>query len=219
MELNPHDLIRIAKPDNLVADRALPEWAIFSLKNAPFVVVRRSHQPDNFVAVGVRGLQRGQRLAAWLKRSEVQEIVTPDMLVFPGNWKTEYYDELSKPILTLKKITPILNRTNLPWGPTGSTGFELATGVKTLTENGDLDLVLNVAEPLPIKYAVSLLEKLNSISLVRLDIQLNTPLGGTSLQDYVISQTVLVKTMAGPMLVKPSALWSDARVSGTLITT
>jgi phosphoribosyl-dephospho-CoA transferase len=210
MELNPHDLIRIANLDHLVtAQPDLPEWAVFSLVKAPYVVVRRSPQPNGFAAVGIRGLQRGQRLAAWLKYSDIQEIVRPNMLIADENWKVQYANELSKPILSLKKITSIMNQTGLCWGPTGSAGFELATGIKTLTENSDLDVILTAERPLPIEYAASLLKELESVALVRLDIQLNTPLGGSSLKEYITSATVLVKTLSGPLLVKPSVLWSS----------
>jgi len=209
MELNPHDLINIAKTDDLVTDHPLLPWAVSSLADAPYVVVRRSIPPKGFAAVGIRGFQRGQRMAASLKLQDIQEIVRPHMLICDKNWKAAYPNELSKPILTLQKIIPVMNETGLYWGPTGSTGFELMSGIKTLTENSDLDLVINADSPLSISYAALLLKKLEALAVTRLDIQLNTPLGGSSLKEYINSTMVLVKTLTGPKLVKPSALWDN----------
>jgi phosphoribosyl-dephospho-CoA transferase len=207
MELNPHDLINIAKTDDLVTEQPLLPWAVSSLANAPYVVVRRSIPQKGFAAVGIRGFKRGQRIAASIKFQDIQEIIKPHMLISDKNWKIPNPDE-SNVIRTLQKVMPVMNETGLYWGPTGSTGFELASGVKTLTENSDLDLMIGAPKPLSIPYAALLLKKMEQVALVRLDIQLNTPLGASSLKDYVNSSLVLVKTMTGPQLMKPSALWN-----------
>ncbi|MCZ4225100.1 malonate decarboxylase holo-ACP synthase [Pedobacter rhodius] len=210
MELRPHDLIRIDQLQNLVTDLQIPLWAKEAMLIAPYVVVRRAAWRNELIPVGLRGGKRGERLAAWLKFSDVCEIITPEQLVYPENWKISESD-LSDPIVSLKKITGILKSEDFHWGPTGSAGFELATGIKTLTSNSDLDLVLRVSKPLSLKLAASLLSHLNRESLVRLDIQLDTPKGGVSLSEYVGSPTVLVKTSRGPVIIKSDALWAEEK--------
>jgi phosphoribosyl-dephospho-CoA transferase len=209
MELNPHDLIRVSNRHDLITAHPLPAWAEISLTAAPYVVVCRSTQREAFVTVGIRGPQRGQRLAATLKLSAVQEVIRPGLLTAPEHWKNDIRDPLSNPLWSLKGITPILNQTGLYWGPTGSAAFELATGIKTITTCSDLDLMLKASKPFPVEYAVGLLNELESVSISRLDIQLNTPLGGASLKEYVTSAIVLVKTETGPVLVKQSELWRN----------
>ncbi|MDR6548167.1 phosphoribosyl-dephospho-CoA transferase [Chryseobacterium rhizosphaerae] len=207
MELTPHDLIRIYNQDDLLTDASLPEWAVSALVHAPYAVVRRAPSKNGLIPVGIRGSKKNERLPAWLISSVVYEVISPEMLVSPLQWKIKQH-ELNPSILSLKSITPILNQEKLYWGPTGSTAFELATGIKTLTEESDLDLVLRYNNPLPIAEGLSLLDKLNKEAGVRLDIQLETPLGGVSLAEYVNSTTVLVKTLTGPMIVDRKTLWS-----------
>ena len=93
------------------------------------------------------------------------------------------------------------------WGPTGSTGFELATGVFTVNKSSDLDLLIEVPVMMSVYEATSLLRAMESIATARIDIQLITPKGSVSMSEYVHSETVLLKTTAGPVLQHTSALW------------
>lgn len=185
----------------------MPDWASEAVLAAPFAVLRRAAWRDDLVPVGIRGNKRGERLAAWLKLSNIHEVVTPEFLVNPEHWKIAQTDSRAQ-VLSLKNITEILKAKNLYWGPTGSAGFELATGVKTINTESDLDLILRFSSPLSVQLADSLLTELTRQSLVRLDIQLDTPKGGVSLSEYVSSPTVLVKTQYGPIIAKTSEVWS-----------
>jgi phosphoribosyl-dephospho-CoA transferase len=93
------------------------------------------------------------------------------------------------------------------WGPTGSCGFELATGIRTLTAASDLDLVIEAPSMIPLPAAISLLASLEAQATVRLDVQLNTPAGGVTLKEYNRGGSVLVKTSAAPVIKPFLSLW------------
>jgi phosphoribosyl-dephospho-CoA transferase len=210
MELNPHDLIRIDSPKDVLTDLPFPDWAAEALRNAPYVVVRRATSPAGLIPVGIRGRKRGQRLAAWLNPVAVQEVITPQMLASDELWNVER-NEFNNSLRSLQNIAPVLNQEGLCWGPTGSTGFQLATSVETLTANSDLDLTIRLDRKLTVSDATLLLAKLNAEALIRLDVQLEIPMGCFSLAEYVNSSTVLVKTASGPLLVERVDLWNGAR--------
>ena len=92
---------------------------------------------------------------------------------------------------------------NLPlaYGPTGSIGFELASGLPTATSTSDLDLLIRAPERLPMQLAKKLIT-IFSGSLCRVDVQLETPRGAVSLAEYASGQTpLLLRQNDGPILV------------------
>ncbi|RYZ17107.1 MAG: phosphoribosyl-dephospho-CoA transferase, partial [Sphingobacteriales bacterium] len=107
----------------------------------------------------------------------------------------------------LQYITPVLEQTGYQWGPTGSAGFELATGAPALNNNSDLDLVIDLPAPVTIESASLLMSSLEKSSSVPLDVQMNTPSGGVSLREFIRSEIVLVKTCCGPGLQHIQSLW------------
>lgn len=207
MELKPHDLLKIRGMDALDASQPFPEWVQQSLNDAPFVVVRRAEASVISVPVGIRGEYRGQRFGTWLKANGISEVISPYILANPVNWKADYHDTLPATIATLKMIIPVLNASGFRWGPTGSTGFELATGIPVLKATSDLDLVISADSYISVSDAAALLQQLQDIATVRLDIQLETPLGGVALTEYVNAGIVMIKTLNGPVLAKSSTLW------------
>lgn len=207
MELSAHDLLKIKAAEDLQTDTPLPDWAIKSLKLAPYVVVRRADTKNGLIPVGIRGNQRGQRIAAWVQPENVTEVITPYRLTNPDCWKINYDKNPPEAVYSLKQLISVFEKTALNWGPTGSTAFELASGVKTLKDSSDLDLVIQVPNPLSHKDAQALLEKLRKLASVQMDVQLLTPVGGVSLAEYAGAETVLVKTKSGPLLSKISELW------------
>jgi phosphoribosyl-dephospho-CoA transferase len=217
MELSPHDLIRVNSLKDVLTDLPFPTWAMEALRLAPYVVVRRAISPAGLIPVGIRGRKRGERLAAWLVATTVQEVITPQTLALRADWDLER-NGLNNSLRSLENIAPLLNSDGLCWGPTGSTAFELTTGVKTLTANSDLDLTIRFDKMLTVNDATFLLAKLNAEALVRLDVQLETPVGGVSLAEYVKSSTVLLKTASGPLLVERTDLWNGARFNHSAIT-
>jgi phosphoribosyl-dephospho-CoA transferase len=99
----------------------------------------------------VRGMTRSQRFAAWLAVADVAERRLPEELwdsvenrPTPGlayaleRTRTEAVPALA----ALARVAPLLARHGYRWGPGGSIGFELATGVAIAPESSDLDVIL-----------------------------------------------------------------------------
>ena len=104
---------------------------------------------------------------------------------------------------TLHTVRPVLDDTGLPWGPTGSVGFELATELPTATPVSDLDLLVRI--PRGSSGVLTLLAALHrefrSLA-VRVDCQIETLSGAVALAELVGGQSdVVVRTDAGPRLV------------------
>jgi phosphoribosyl-dephospho-CoA transferase len=187
----PHDLLWI--PADVL--ESAPDWVRGALAQAPVVVVRRARIEGGRIPVGVRGPSRAERFAAFVGPECVLERVRPDEL-------------LSRPRLrdlpalrALDRIAEAWRHLELPWGPTGSTGFELATGVPALTASSDLDLVIDTRSPLSRREAQALLAVADRQDLP-VDVRLETPLGSVALREFAThSNQVLMKTNDGPRLV------------------
>ncbi len=208
MELKAHYLVKIRGVDDLTTDYHFPHWVTASLHRSPFVVIRRAENKNGCVPVGIRGRERGQTCAAWLSPDKAVDVITPYSLVCPNNWKAAYSIDTPATVRSLQLVTPLMQGTGYKWGPTGSTGFELATGAPTLRDTSDLDLLIDVPEILNITLARGLMDSLEKMALVRLDIQMNTPRGGVAFKEYIRSKDVLIKTSTGPVIQHTHSLWS-----------
>ena len=102
----------------------------------------------------------------------------------------------------LARVAPILARRGYRWGPGGSVGFELATGVPTATLSSDLDVILRQDRRLEPDAAADLRAALaEAADPARIDVLLETPRGGVSLADLAARPAqVLVRTPDGPRL-------------------
>jgi len=216
MELRPHDLIRIRGVEDLFhglpfpgLEGATPPWAKESLQLAPWIVIRRAAGKDGLIPVGVRGRERGLRFATWLSPDRILNVISPKMLISSTNWKMTYPNGLPQPIQSLRAITPFLQASVCSWGPTGSVAFELATGIPSIKDASDLDLVLEMPKPITVPAARSLLTVMEALSSVRLDVQMNTPAGAVALKEYCKSGNVLVKTALAPVLRETTTLWKQ----------
>ncbi len=143
-----HDLIRPLEPIALTADAPAPSWLGPALERAPWVVIRRGPVWDGMIPVGARGSARHQRFAAFLSVAEIAERLSPEDL---GD--SRYAIELKRrdavpALAALARVAPILACRGFRWGPGGSVGFEIATGVATATASSDLDLILRHERPL-----------------------------------------------------------------------
>ncbi len=100
----------------------------------------------------------------------------------------------------LARVAVLLSQRGYCWGPGGSIGFELATGVPTATWSSDLDLVLRRDCRLEANEAARLLELLaEAAAPARVDVIVETPAGGVLLADLARSPTqVLLRTPDGP---------------------
>jgi phosphoribosyl-dephospho-CoA transferase len=206
-----HDLIQLREPTAVTADGQVPPWVEAALRRAPWVVVRRGRIQAGGIPVGLRGLTRAQRFAAWLAAADVAERRSPEEL-----WDTvenrpapglasapEQTRAEAVPALTaLARVAPLLALRGYRWGPSGSVGFELATGIATATASSDLDVILRPAGRLGTDEARALQAELaEAAAPARIDALLETPRGGVSLADLAAAPTcVLVRTPDGPRL-------------------
>jgi phosphoribosyl-dephospho-CoA transferase len=196
----PHDLLRVSGAAVLPTDA--PAWALDALSHAPWVVVRRAPASEDLIAVGVRGSTRSERYGTHVALDDVREVVTPEALAHvstPGR---------DVPAMrTLTALRPLLDDTGLLWGPTGSVGFELATGHPTATPDSDLDLLVRtcgVADTLAVLTGLN--HEFRSVA-AQVDCQIETPSGAVTLAELVDGQPdVMMRTSEGPRLVTRDAV-------------
>ncbi|CAG7652668.1 malonate decarboxylase holo-ACP synthase [Paenibacillus allorhizosphaerae] len=203
MELRVHDLVRIQSSADLECESAVPEWVCDALKRAPWVVIRRSPVKNGRIPVGVRGAGRTQRFAAYLPTRSVKEAVTPVQLAVQARWRGYSLGADSQAFSQLEEIADYYNRAGIRWGPTGSVGFELASGTGTVHPGSDIDLAIYLPQRVERK-TVARWNTFNHQCSVKVDALLETPAGACSLSEFVRQEesTILLRTMNGPTLVK-----------------
>jgi phosphoribosyl-dephospho-CoA transferase len=195
-QLQPHDLLRIEVSRFLVPEDASSWAAIEScLRHAPFVVVRRARMKDGYVPVGIRGQDRGERYAAWLDPRGVRAVLKPESLRTSGQARD------LRALAALRECEQRFRSLHHPWGPTGSTGFELASGIATVTETSDLDLLIHMMERPTDRELAAIANACNDLPCA-VDLQIATPHGAFSLREYCSgSDRLLLRTCTGPVLV------------------
>ncbi|MDO5102140.1 MAG: malonate decarboxylase holo-ACP synthase [Lautropia sp.] len=200
--MRPHDLLWLDSLPQPVSG-VLPEWFDLSW---PVVVRRDASGFSHQVPIGVRGLQRQQRCAGWILSSQVCRVCTPEQLAEPCYW--ESYAACRLPAIgALWQVAPVLNELEVAWGPVGSVGFTLASGVLACRVSSDLDLLIRAPMPLP-KAVLNELAVLLKHAACGLDIQVDTSKGGFSLTEWLLGRgQVLLKTAYGPRLVRNP--WGD----------
>jgi phosphoribosyl-dephospho-CoA transferase len=206
-EPGTHALLRVAHPRALAGSGTVPAWVEAALSRAPWVVVRRARDCDGLIPVGVRGQGRAERLAAWLHPDAVLECLTPPQLV-RGGWRNSARRTRVPALAALEAVEALMCGYELNWGPCGSVGFELASGVATATEGSDLDLMVEARARLPRAVAVGLCAALAQLP-VRADVLLEGPLGAVALEEYAAAPAPLIlRTADGPRLVHDA--WGGA---------
>ncbi|WP_432217955.1 malonate decarboxylase holo-ACP synthase [Pseudomonas kribbensis] len=170
-----HDLLWGMTPAQLPADA--PQWAIDSLAAGQPVVVRRALSEDGFVAVGVRGRLREQRLAACMPVDSIACRVSPEALCHVES-------ERDLPVMqVLRQLRPVLDDCGWIWGVSGSAGFELASGFAAMHEASDLDLILRTPQLITRNQARKLVAVFDQ-AICRVDMQLQTPFGAVALREW-----------------------------------
>lgn len=200
--LRPNDLLRIGGVRGMVANAYVPDWVYQEIDKTPVVVVRRCHWPDGLVPVGIRGKTRDERFAASFPIDCIQKIITPEQLV-KRSLSISCQRARSAPALqAFVRVIRAWSGIALPWGPTGSVGFELATGRPTVTQTSDLDIIIHSVSHLTEERGFALLALLQGRSSATMDIQVEAPAGCFSLREFCEKRTdqLLVKTCAGPRL-------------------
>ena len=190
----PHDLLWGLTPAQLPEEA--PGWVAEALSFGQPVVVRRALTAPDQVPVGVRGVLREQRFATLMPRALVERCVRPEALI-----GIEICAQDWPALQALHDLRPLLNATGLVWGVSGSAGFALATGLPTLQQQSDLDLILRVPQTLSRRQAKGLLQQLDN-PFCRVDLQLQTPLGALALAEWAgTAPRVLLKRDRGVQLV------------------
>jgi phosphoribosyl-dephospho-CoA transferase len=205
--VRPHDLLRLADGAGLSHEESVPAWIPTSLTRAACVVVRRAHAPAGLIPVGVRGRTRAERFAALLALDAVAARVTPEDLVCARGWRNMVRARWIRSLRVLDAVDELFAALGLTWGPTGSVGFELATGVAAASTDSDLDVVVRAPEPLPLGNAREIADHLNRLPTC-VDAQLDTPAGAVMLSEYARGDRVLLRTPDGPRLTWDP--WRDA---------
>jgi phosphoribosyl-dephospho-CoA transferase len=197
-----HDLIRLREPVALTADWPAPSWVETALRQAPWVVVRRGYVGEGMMPVGVRGLARHERFAALLPFAEIADWLSPEDLTVGDHAIEPFRKDAIPALAALDRVAPLLVRRGDHWGPGGSVGFEIATGIATATASSDLDLILRQDRRLEPNEAAALLAALTKAAApARIDVMLETPSGGVALADLAARPAqVLVRTPDGARL-------------------
>ena len=200
MDLRAHDLLRLHPGSFEVPDDA-PAWAARELaREEPWVVVRRAVPEPGRAAVGVRGSARRERWAFSVPLSCVRGRVTPEALAGERRWESVRAPRGKLPAFAaLDAVAGSLERRGLVWGPGGSVGYELASGIPAVTAESDLDLILRCPDPLPGADANEILEDLASLP-ARADAQIDTGAGSFALAEWAAGGDVLLRRAEGPTL-------------------
>ena len=196
----PHDLLKLGGPVGDWLPDDAPDWVCAALRRAPWVVVRRAACAPGQVAVGVRGAQRHERYAASICTGHVADIVSPEALL------TRHFavERAALPVMKLlASLQPWFVAHHLTGGPTGSTGFELASGLATVHPASDLDLLLRPFEPVTrtaAKLLYASLQVLADQAGCRIDVQVECGHGAFALADYAQHERVLLRSVHGACL-------------------
>ena len=135
-ELHVHDLILLGTESTITSAEGEPACPYLNPKQRPWVVVRRGRISDGLIPVGVRGSQRHERWAGFTRLSEALETRRPDQLRM---LLAEESRGTVQAFRTLSYLESHLVGLEMSWGPGGSVGYELASGVPAVHANSDLE--------------------------------------------------------------------------------
>ncbi|WP_312348164.1 malonate decarboxylase holo-ACP synthase [Leclercia sp.] len=201
--LRPHDLIWLTTRDAL--EDIQEPWVDAAWHTGLPVVVRRDVEGSGRIPVGVRGLKREQRAAGWVNPHQIARVVSPEQLSAEESL-------LRSPFITQPpvQVAVQLSRISWPWtwGITGSTGYALATGIAVIHAASDLDLLIRAPQPLSRTDLLSWQSQLEG-ALCRVDTQVETPLGGFALNEWLRDGKTLLKTDRGPRLTANPWAWEE----------
>jgi phosphoribosyl-dephospho-CoA transferase len=198
----PHDLLRLR---SLPSYDGEPDWVRLAFAHSPFAVIRRALAAPGFIAVGMRGDGRAQRYGTWAEAGDIEAVIAPEDLL-AASFQLDVERRALPAFAMLASVRDEAQSLHaFSWGPTGSAGFELATGTPTVTATSDLDLLIRVPQKLSRERAAQLMIELESFAeraRIRVDVQLETPSGGVALAEWAVGKTrVMVRHAQGPQLV------------------
>jgi phosphoribosyl-dephospho-CoA transferase len=196
----PHDVLRLAR---LPALEGEPAWVRDAFSRAPYAVVRRARSATGFVAIGIRGATRSHRYGTWVAAGDVECAFSPEALLAHQPAASRSALPVFVALAAMRAAPGCLAQ--FSWGPAGSSGFELATQMPTVTPSSDLDLLIHAPDRLAVSAAQQLLGELQmhaERAQTRVDAQLETPAGGVALAELAADKPhVMVRTAHGPRLM------------------
>lgn len=200
MDINVHDLVKINGAQALETSAPLPPWAAFSLKKAPYVVVRRAEIVNNKIPIGIRGENRAERMAAWVDEENVEKVITPEEIIHQKLWnELEENRRILPQVEAIRALEKVMRREELDWGPGGSTGFELVSKMNAINMHSDLDIIIRVDEQ-SIKKAEIVKREVQKTP-VSVDVLLEAEIGAVALEDYLSANSkILLRTKKEPKL-------------------
>ncbi len=197
----PDDLLEVAEAAAVRFDGADPGWA-----RSSWAAVRwwwsggRRRRRMARCRWGCAGATRDQRLAGWLAPNAVRRHIRPEDLAVARAWVGASCAALLPHFAVLVRIDAWMGEAGLVWGPAGSAGFELAGGLPCLTAASDIDIAIRARPVPPIALAARLVARLADLP-VRIDGQMETPLGWVALAEYAARpRRIVVRAAAGPDL-------------------
>lgn len=192
--LQAHDLLWGMTVDHL--DGSAPIWAIEAMQAGHPVVVRRAITDSSMIAVGIRGNARHQRYATQMPKPAIIRCVSPEQLV---NIDLQAFPHLQK---RLVGIANVMEYFAVQWGYSGSVGFELATGIRVVHAQSDIDLIMRMPNYVDKQLAHQMLIQLEETT-EKVDVQLQTPNGGVALKEWARgSSKILLKSSHAAVLVE-----------------
>ena len=196
--LHVHDLILLRTESAVISTQGDPACPYLNPNRRPWVVVRRGRISDGLIPVGVRGMQRHERWAGFARLSEVLETRRPDQLRL---LLAEDSRRGLQAFQTLSYLESQLVGLNMSWGPGGSVGYELASGIPAVRDGSDLDLILFAPKKLNITKAQDLWRMISSAP-GKVDALIETPFCGFSLEEFGTTspRKILLRTSDGRIL-------------------
>ncbi|MBV8488665.1 MAG: malonate decarboxylase holo-ACP synthase [Planctomycetaceae bacterium] len=201
-----HDLLQL-NPDSLDAAciGSLP-WVKRSLSLCPWVVVRRAQAPPGQIAVGVRGSSRSERWGSFLSTELITRVVSPTEFLTVA--RLSAHRARTPALDTLQRLMEQWCDLTLAWGPTGSVGFELATGRPVTTSHSDLDIAIRAPHRIAVEQGRSLRNRATGLQ-TRVDIRVETPNCGFSLKEYLCASSARILLRCADGLRLGDNPWSE----------
>lgn len=205
MELRVHDFVWITK-NPVFRPLDAPAWVAEVLAKSRVVVVRRAAAPPGWLSVGIRGPARHQRHSCFLRRDGVESYQSPEFLAASKSSKAFSHSSRGLPVWNaLKLVSDCVTKRKFIWGPIGSVGYGLATGMDVLTDISDLDIIVRLSAAPNLEILKEFRQALRFDGL-RADITLESSIGGVDLNEYLNRpDSSLIKTSRGPRVGGP--LW------------
>jgi phosphoribosyl-dephospho-CoA transferase len=183
----PHDILKVFGLDSYLP-AAVPLWIKTALHGSSWVVVLGPALSQGY-CVGVRGPNRLQRYTLIAPDHCVVDMIVPEDVAGVRAWPTRDLPALQ----SLREVRAPLNHLGLPWGPIGSVGFELATGLAAASPDSDLDLIIRVPDfqPGTVERLLSLQNNQFGNLPARVDCQVESPAELVDLDELVFKAGAL----------------------------